>query len=98
MATEREIQETVARCVAGLVFYVNSGKTPKTKAMMVAEARAVAALVAGWGLSDDRILRPVEAELVARYGPETRAGLHAEFVKAFKGKAGPGPLTSMARA
>lgn len=95
MATDREVQETIARVVAGLVYYVNCGKTPETKAAMATEARAVAALVAGWGLPDDRVVRPVRAELVARYGPEAGAGLHTEFVKAFEGKAGPGLLPSM---
>src|SRR4051794_22327232 len=73
MATERQVQEAVARCVSGLVFYANSGRTRRDKGVMADEARAAARLAASWGLSgraaEDSFLGPVEAEMVARYGP-----------------------------
>ena len=87
MATEREIQETIARCVGIMVFYVNSRETRPAKGLMIAEVRAVAGLVKRWGLSGqataDSVLRPVEAELLARYGREAAGRLNAEFVEAF---------------
>ena len=73
MATERQIQETIARCVSIVVFFHNSQKSPKMRSMMVAEVQAIAGWVEELGLcgmaTDEQILVPVEWELVARYGP-----------------------------
>ena len=93
MATERQIQETIARCVSIVVFFHNSQKTPKMRTMMVAEVQAVAGSVEELGMcgmaTDEQILLPVESELVARYGPAVGRRLNAEFARAFKGPAVP---------
>jgi hypothetical protein len=85
MATERQVQETIARCVSIAVYYHNCEMTAK----MAVEFRAVAHEVKGWGSTpkdtEERILRPVEAELIARYGTEAGRRLHAEVLKGFKG-------------
>jgi hypothetical protein len=83
MVPDRQVQETIARCVGIVVYHRNGDKTVKTKAPMVAEVQAVAARVTEMGVEQGRILRGVEAELVARYGPLVAARVHAEFVKAF---------------
>ncbi len=93
MATERQTQETIARCVSIVVFFHNSQKTPKMKSMMVAEVRTIADWAEELGMcgmaADEQILLPVEAELIARYGPVVGRRLNAEFAKAFKGLAAP---------
>ncbi len=93
MATERQIQETIARCVSIVVFFHNSRKTPKMRTMMVAEVQAVARSAEELGMggtaTDERILLPVESELLARYGAVVGRRLNAEFAKAFKGSAVP---------
>ncbi|AGA26836.1 hypothetical protein [Singulisphaera acidiphila] len=86
MATEREIQEMIARCVSIMVFYYNSGRSAHTKDQMAAEVGAVAHFVKKWRLVDDlrvRILDSVTAEMIARYGSELGVRLDGEFYKAF---------------
>src|SRR6476660_9669452 len=91
MATERQVQELVARCVSIAVFYHNGEKAAKAKEMMAAEIRAVARQVGEMGLGperlDEQFLRPVEAELSARYGPQAGARLYAAIARAFAGPA-----------
>lgn len=88
MATEREIQETIARSVAIMVCFHNSEKTKRAGAMMVSEVQTVAGMVLeldlGVGETDDCILRPVEQELLMRYGHEVGPRLNTEFLKAFE--------------
>jgi hypothetical protein len=45
MATNREVEEMIARCVSILVLYRNSGKTTQSRGQMAAEIRAVAGCV-----------------------------------------------------
>jgi hypothetical protein len=89
MSNERQVRETVARCVSIIVYYHNCGRAPKTTTAMIADVRAVADLVARLELGtdeiDELILRPVEAELRARYGHELGFRLNNEFVGAFEG-------------
>jgi hypothetical protein len=89
MATERQLQETVARCVSIMVYYYNTPRAPETKERMIAEVKLVAAwdieLDLSPGDTDRHIFRPVEGELLARYGPEVARGLHAEFLDAYEG-------------
>lgn len=88
-ANERQIQETIARCVSCMVFHYNVKKTPKGKAQTVAELGAIAEMVKEFELRagevNDRILGPVESELVTRYGREVGGDLYADFAKAFGG-------------
>jgi hypothetical protein len=91
MATEREIQETVARCMSIMVRFRGSERTPRADEEMHAEV----ALVAGWnaeaglGASEthDRILRPVASELLDCFGYELGPRLNAIFLEAFEGAA-----------
>lgn len=96
MLTERQIQETVATCVALGVYYHSGRRTAKAKALMVTEMRAVARRVRESGLggkdTDERILRPVEAGLIVRYGPEAGRRLYVEVAEAFEGQ--PPPISS----
>ena len=88
-ADERQLRETIARCVSCMVFHHNVRKTPKGKAQTVAELGAIADMVRDIELRagevNDRILGPVEAELVTRYGREVGGDLYADFAKAFGG-------------
>src|SRR4051812_42543057 len=89
MSIERQVQETIAQCVGIGVFYHNlGGLTTKTRAMMLAEFRTVAAKVKELGLgpkaTGERLLGPVEAELIARYGIEVGRKINAEFLRAFE--------------
>lgn len=72
-----------------MVFHHNVRKTPKGKAQTVAELGAIAGMVKEFELRagevNDRILGPVESELVTRYGREVGGDLYADFAKAFGG-------------
>src|SRR5262245_4982190 len=83
MVPDRQVQETIARCVGIIVYHRNGETTAKAKALMVAEVQAVAASVHEMGWEPGRIVRGVEVELVARYGPQVGARVHDEFVRAF---------------
>ena len=94
MATEREIQETLARCVSIMVFYHQGNRSNNSRDLMVAEVQTLAAWVGDLGLDDgvvtDHILRPMETEMLARYGPEVGPRLAAAFRGAFEGPERPG--------
>lgn len=96
MMPERQVQELVARCVSSLVFYVNSGQTRQAQDARAADARAAARLVTRWGMSDrdtaEALLRPVEAEMVARYGRAEGRRLSGEFAATFTRSAGADPV------
>jgi len=85
--TERQIQETVARCVGIMVYFHNAARTPQAKELMTAEIRFMADSVAEWCMgeakADRLIFRPVEAELHARYGHELGPRLNRLFLEAF---------------
>jgi hypothetical protein len=89
MTTERQVQETIARCVSAMVYYHNRGRYRENEDRMIAEVQLAAGFVEELGLSrvgaDRRIIRPVEAELIARYGYEVGPRLAAQFVGAFEG-------------
>ena len=97
MATDREVEEMIARCVGIMVFYRNSGKTTQSKGQMAAEIRAVAGCIKEWHSADGVvgcILDSVKAEMIARYGHELGTRLDGEFYKAFEGEAMPMPIHS----
>jgi hypothetical protein len=87
MATERQVKETIARCVSIMVCYHNGEKTRLAHDMMVAEVQTVAGWVMEMDLGpcekDERILHPVERELLMRFGPEVGPRLNVVFIKAF---------------
>ena len=96
MLTERQLQEMVARCVATMVYFHDAPKTQQTKILMNAEVQAHAAWVSGLNLgergTDESILRPVESELIARYGHAAGHKCFNEFAKAFAGLPEPIPV------
>ncbi len=97
MATDREVEEMIARCVGIMVFYRNSGKTTQSNRRMVAEVRAVAGCVKEWHPADGvvrRILDSVKAEMIVRYGHELGVRLDGEFYTAFEGETMPLPIPS----
>jgi len=87
MATERQVQRTVALCMSIMNRYHDGRRSPQAKAAMVSEVQAVAAWVLDLDLDpgriDERILRPVRAALVARYGHELGTRFEREFLTAF---------------
>jgi hypothetical protein len=87
MATRRQVDEIVARCVASAVFYVSSGKTLGAKAEMAADAVDAFRTVSHWELCgravEQAILRRLEGELTARYGNGPGRSLAREFGEAF---------------
>jgi hypothetical protein len=86
--SDRQIHETVARCISAMVFYHNSERSPMAVELMVIEIRAIAGSVEELGLGvaevDAQILRPVEAELIARYGHEDGPRMLGQFIDAFE--------------
>jgi hypothetical protein len=87
-AIERQAQEIIARCISILVAYHNGERTPEATAMMAAKVQAVAIWVDeldfSIGETDEQVLRPVEAELLARYGHEAGVRISREFLEAFE--------------
>ena len=95
MPTDREIQETIARCVSIMGFYRIMGKSAQSKALMAAEIGAVAHSVKQWSSVNDpcgRILDSVNAEMIVRYGSELGDRLDREFYKAFEDADVPLPI------
>jgi hypothetical protein len=86
MATDREVLETIARCVSIMVWYHNSEKTPETSAMMTADLRQVAAWLAEQRLDhseiENRIVDSVASELLIRHGYDIAPGLYNVFLRA----------------
>src|SRR4051812_6723624 len=85
--TERQIQETVARCVAAMVYFNNAERTQGERDLMAAEVQLASAWVlqAGSGEVRERVLAPVEGELFARYGHEVGPRLNGLFLTTFDG-------------
>ena len=87
LPTDRQIQETIARCVSTMVYFHNAERTPRSEDLMAAEVQVVAGWVEEMALgpreADELLLRPVEAELVQRYGPELGPRLGRIFREAF---------------
>jgi hypothetical protein len=85
---ERQAREVIARCISILVAYHNGERTPDATAMMATKVQAVAIWVDELDLSvdetDEQVLRPVEAELLARYGHEAGVRISREFLDAFE--------------
>lgn len=75
------------RCLASISWYVENGNHLKAKLAMKAEIRELAREVAHWCLNGESkarlFLRPMEAELVQRYGPHLGRQLYWDFVDVF---------------
>jgi hypothetical protein len=89
MVTDRQIRETVARCVSAMVSYHDNERGQEPTDRMTAEVLVIAGWVEEMGLGAERtdrlILRPVGVELIGRYGPEVGHRLFDEFLDAFEG-------------
>jgi hypothetical protein len=87
MPTEREIDETIARCVSIMVCYHKVETDARARASMVTAVQVVAAWALEMNLGSDetavRILGPVERELLIRYGHESGTRVTATFLRAF---------------
>jgi len=90
MATEREVQETIARCVSIAVYYHGGDQTGQTSDRMTSEVRATALALGEMGISATqargRIVEPVRLELLARFGPEEGPRIARDFADAFAGE------------
>ena len=88
MSYENQIREAVARCLSTMTRYHGRRRSPYSTLLMIAEVQAHAAWVTEMGLGPgevvERVLRPVEAELTARYGCELGNRLNSDFLKAFE--------------
>jgi hypothetical protein len=90
MEIEREVLETIVRCVSIMVCYHNE-PTEEARRQMVEEIGIVAARVTE-GLNFPRgeaeaFLGQVDQELYDRYGAEVGTRLTDEFAEAFQGAA-----------
>jgi hypothetical protein len=87
MPTERQIEETIARCIAIMVYYHNSATSRRANEAMAAEIEAVSAWILGVPLDPDeiarRILQPVEAGLIVRFGHEAGTRINTVFLTSF---------------
>jgi len=88
MATDRQIAETVARCVGIIVHYHNTGRAAKDRKLMGAEVQVVAAWVKELDLDDAAtnrdIFNPVRQELLARYESKVASDLFVRFLREFE--------------
>ncbi len=88
MVSDRQIRETVARCVSTMVFYHNGERSRDTAELMTVEIQVIAGFVEEWGFDaaeiNARVFRPVESELIARYGHEVGPRMLGEFIDAFE--------------
>jgi hypothetical protein len=88
MVSDRQVRETVARCVSTMVYYHNSERCRETAGQMAAEVQVIAGFVEEWGFDaakiNARVFRPVEDELIARYGHEVGPRMLGEFIDAFE--------------
>ncbi len=89
MPTDRQIDETIARCVSTMVYLHASGQKARAFDQAAAEIQLIAAWIREMGLEDsevqDRILDPLEEELCNRYGPELGPRLLGVFLEAYDG-------------
>ncbi len=88
MVTERQIQETVARCVSTMVYYHNCERSHPSNERMTVEVQVIAGFVEEWKLKptevNRRVIRPLEVNLIARFGHELGPRLLLEFLRAFE--------------
>lgn len=85
---KREIEEAAARCVAIVVLYHNSPKTHRTEELFAEDIQSVARWASETSLSNGEsergLLRPLLAELIARYGEALGTNLRQEFLKTYR--------------
>jgi len=90
MLNERDLQETIARCVSIAVYYHGGDRTGQTSDRMTAEVRATALALGESGISASeargRVIEPVRLELLARFGASEGSRIVRDFVDAFAGE------------
>ncbi len=88
MATDREIRETIARCVSSIVYYDRCGRTAQAREVFEADVALVREWLDSEGMAGAevviQILAPVLSELSDRYESAEAAILHGEFVAALR--------------
>src|SRR4051812_1773000 len=73
--------ERLARCVATMVYYEADGWSWDAAQFLWEETQSLlewAESAGGWEAAEAAVLGPLEAELVARFGPARGARLHRE--------------------
>jgi hypothetical protein len=91
MATEREIDEMVARCVSSLVYYVKDSQSLEATRMVEYEIDRIAHWLSREGLNadvDGLIRAPVVEELTSRFGRFASRKLSARFLRPLGCKVG----------
>ena len=84
-ASEREISEQLARCVATMVYCQAEGWSWSGAQFLAEEARSLFAWATRNGMNgnlDEIVLAPLEGELSGRFGPKLGHKLHREFRRA----------------
>ena len=84
MATDRDVDETVCRCLALVIYFHHFEEGRTTRAKMAAEVRMVADHARKLGIQDQAVLTRVDAELAHRFDDATRRRLHAEFARSYR--------------
>jgi DNA-binding MarR family transcriptional regulator len=87
----REINERISRCIALMLCHQADHLSPIDARELEEEVLSLIdwASVSGvWELLDDLVLRPVEAGLLDRRGPDDGARLYHRFLRALRGAAG----------
>ncbi len=92
MATQREVLEAAARCMAVMVHYHNGARTKLARQVLVDEVQALAGWADAAGLDAEAkrvgIVEPVQVGLLLRYTDVEAGRLFGEFVAAFEGGGG----------
>lgn len=87
MASERTVREVIDRSLAIVGRYHDAGGTDRGRALLYAEvATIVSSLVESritQAVAEERIVRPVIAAIIARYGQELGRRLHIEYLDNF---------------
>lgn len=90
MTTDRQLREIISRCVSTMVFYHDSVRSCEVVRWVLQEVRDIAGEVADWGLEGNEayqyILRPVEDDLIRRYGYEVGPRISGCFIDEFEGE------------
>ena len=96
MATEREVEEILARCVSIMVYFCSCRRSSRAEATMVFEIQAVVARMTELDLSPDRMaeemLGAIRGELTQRYGSLVGGRLTATFGGVFRAACQPNLL------
>ncbi|WP_435018235.1 hypothetical protein TA3x_000188 [Tundrisphaera sp. TA3] len=89
MPTARELQETIERCIAIVVYYQSCDRTGEMDDRRTSEVRSLALSLGALGLSAaearEMVVEPVRRELLERFGPFDGPAVAQIFADAFDG-------------